>query len=149
MEDRALHAALDASREAEKKARAANMKVRNARQRARRVKLEKSICARLKLEELLEMLAQPNHSDEATEGKAHQRALSAVAAVLKLFAKERRNDFSPEAVAAFLNTPLFTPEIVAELVDALKASGDYKRILSEVRASPRRRHGLVNSLSDR
>jgi hypothetical protein len=90
------------------------------------------------------MLAEPNHSDDAAEGKAHQRAPSAVAAVLKLFAKERRNDFSPEAVAAFLNTPLFTPEIVAELVDSLKASGDYKRILSDAGTSPRRRHSLAN-----
>src|SRR5690242_3271342 len=65
---RDLHAALDASREAEKKARAANLTVRGARQRARRAKIEGSICARLKLEELLEGLAAPNHSDAAAEG---------------------------------------------------------------------------------
>jgi hypothetical protein len=131
---RHLHSALDASREAEKKALAARMQARETCRKAKRVRMENSIRVRLKLDDLLKVLAQLNSSDEAAEERAHQRALGSVAAVLKLFAKQKRNDFSPAAVAAFLNAPLFTPETVAELVNALKASGDYDRILSDASA---------------
>ena len=127
---RDLHAALDASREAVKKALAASKRVREVRRQANLVKIENSIRVQLKLEDLLTMLMQPNSSHEATDAKARQWALGSVAAVLKLFTKEKRNDFSPAAVAAFLNAPLFTQEVVAKLVDALKVSGDYDHILS-------------------
>ena len=127
---RDLHAALDASREAEKKAVAASKQVREARRQAKLVKIENSIRVQLKLDDLLKVVAQPNSSEEAAEARAHQRALGSVAVVLQLFAEEKRNDFSPAAVADFLNAPLFTPEIVAELIKSLKASGDYDRILS-------------------
>jgi hypothetical protein len=126
---RDLHNALDASREAEKKAIAARMQAHKACRKAKRVRIENSIRVRLKLDDLLKILVQPNSSDEVAEERAHDRALGSVAAVLKLFVKEKRNDFSPAVLAAFLNAPLFTPEKVAELVKLLRASGDYDRIL--------------------
>jgi hypothetical protein len=53
--------------------------------------------------------------------------------VLKLFATERRNDFSAQAIAGFLESPEHYPaEEVSELLDELRASGDYERIIGEV-----------------
>jgi hypothetical protein len=49
----------------------------------------------------------------------------------KLFAKQRRNDFSAEAIAAALESEHYPVELVAELLAELKADGDYDRIIAE------------------
>jgi hypothetical protein len=61
-----------------------------------------------------------------------QAARSAVASVLMLFAKERRNDMSAEAIAELINMPDDYPlEGIALALDQLRASGDYDRIVNE------------------
>jgi hypothetical protein len=64
--------------------------------------------------------------------KQRPRLLGVVAAYLKLFAKERRNDCSAEAITAAINKPEHYPlELITELLAELEASGDYDRILAE------------------
>jgi hypothetical protein len=62
-----------------------------------------------------------------------QRKLGAVAGFVKLFAKERRNDFSAAAIAAAMNGHYPVEDVVAVL-EELKASGDYDRIIAETSA---------------
>jgi hypothetical protein len=55
-----------------------------------------------------------------------------VAAFLKLFVKQRRNDFSAEAITAAIDDADHYPlELVTEALAKLKADGDYDRILAE------------------
>jgi hypothetical protein len=61
--------------------------------------------------------------------KRRQAQQMGVAGILKLFAMERRNDFSAEAIAALLDSPHYPVEEVAERLAELKASGDYDRII--------------------
>jgi hypothetical protein len=50
-----------------------------------------------------------------------------------LFAKERRNDMSAEAIADLINMPDNYPvEEIRLALDQLRASGDYDRIVNEV-----------------
>jgi hypothetical protein len=56
--------------------------------------------------------------------------------MLKLFAHQRRNDFSAEAIAARLpkvvrDTEQYPVEFVAEILDEFKASGDFDRLVAE------------------
>jgi hypothetical protein len=64
--------------------------------------------------------------------RREQAARSTVASVLMLFAKERRNDMSAEAIAKFLDTPDDYPaDEIAQALDQLRASGDYDLIVNE------------------
>jgi hypothetical protein len=64
--------------------------------------------------------------------QAMTAALRIVAAYLKLFVKQRRNDFSTEAITAAIDNPEHYPfELVADALAKLKADGDYSRILAE------------------
>ena len=57
--------------------------------------------------------------------------IKTVAAFLKLFAKEQRNDFSAEAITAVIDNPEQYPlELVRQALADLKASGDFDRILA-------------------
>jgi hypothetical protein len=57
--------------------------------------------------------------------------------VLKLFAEQRRNDMSAEAMAEFLAMPDNYPtEAIAHALDQLRATGDYDRIVSEATPLP-------------
>jgi hypothetical protein len=69
---------------------------------------------------------------QAEEAKRRHAGRATVAACIKHFVMERRNDFSAEAIAAMLDMPDAYPvEFVAEILDNLKASGDYDRIIAE------------------
>jgi len=61
-----------------------------------------------------------------------QATLKTTASVLMLFAKERRNDMSAEAIAELINMPDDYPiEEIRLALDQLHASGDYDRIVNE------------------
>jgi hypothetical protein len=65
------------------------------------------------------------------------RELDTVAGILKLFAQERRNDMSAEAIAEFLSNPYAYPvEAIASALEQLRASGDYDRIVNEATSPP-------------
>jgi phosphoglycolate phosphatase-like HAD superfamily hydrolase len=69
---------------------------------------------------------------QAKAAKAgRQRQRGAVAAVVKLFAKERRRDLGAAAIAAMLGPDRYPVELVPELLAELQARGDYDRIVAE------------------
>jgi|SoiMetStandDraft_5_1073268.scaffolds.fasta_scaffold742540_1 hypothetical protein len=66
--------------------------------------------------------------------------LGTLAGVLKLFAQQHRNDMSAQAMVEFMTAndfpamDEFTVEAVSELLEQLKASGDYDNIIAEANA---------------
>jgi hypothetical protein len=70
--------------------------------------------------------------DQTIPGTSRDEKRQGLAIFLKQMVEERRNDFSPAAIAAAMNWPKQYPvELVAELLAELKASGEYDRILAE------------------
>jgi hypothetical protein len=83
---------------------------------------------RMAREELADLyLAEQRHGD-AWHFKKMQVG---VAGALQLFLKQRRNDFSAEAIAQFFHdVPGYTVEAVSDAIEVMKQEGHYDRIMS-------------------
>jgi hypothetical protein len=125
--ERELHAALDEVRAAQKEATAAGRRARDARREVRLLPFRRQV----RLEMIVENARRMGEADTA---RHRQKALATVAGTLKFFASQGR-DVSAEAMAEFLKMPdVLAPALIAELLDELKASGDYDRIVEDGRA---------------
>jgi hypothetical protein len=128
---RKMHAAYDAAKAAHRKAVTATRKVREEdRKLKQKLKQQKADEER---ERLLDEITGHIYRQQQAAAR-RQGQLSSVAGCLKFLTRERRNDFSAEAIAALLDSEYYPVEEIAERLDELKASGDYDRILAEASA---------------
>jgi hypothetical protein len=98
---------------------------RDARRKVREQKAERE------RERLLDKIVGAAYR-KAEREKELTAAIKTVAAFLKLFTEQRRNDFSAEAITAAIDDAVGYPlELVTAALAELKASGDYDRILAE------------------
>ena len=98
---------------------------RDARRKVREQKAERE------RERLLDKIVGAAYR-KAEREKELTAAIKTVAAFLTLFTKQRRNDFSAEAITAAIDDAVRYPlELVTAALAELKASGDYDRILAE------------------
>jgi hypothetical protein len=123
-----MHEANDAHMAAHRESVAANRVIRE-RARARRQRR-----AAEERQRFIDQIVGAGYR-EAQAKAGRQRQRGAVAGFVKLFAKERRNDFSAEAIAAVLDSEHYPVAEVAERLAELKASGDYDRIIAEAQPS--------------
>jgi hypothetical protein len=125
--ERKWHRAHDARIAAEKRANAAQRELRDIRRRQREerraMQRKRAIAEALGMQMLEQMGLE--------EKRRRRKMLGSVAAVVGLFAKEGR-EIAAQAIADFLNMPQDYPcEAVAEMLDELKADGEYDRIVAE------------------
>jgi hypothetical protein len=119
------HSTMDDARAADKKARAAQGRRRAIRREEREKRAE---------QERERFVAETvGRATIKVQKQGEQRAVVAtVAGTLKLFVRERRNDMSAEAMAAFLDKPHFySADAIAAALEELRASGEYDRIVAE------------------
>ena len=119
------HVTMDDARAADKKARAAQGRRRAIRREEREKRAE---------QERERFVAETvGRATIKVQKQGEQRAVVAtVAGTLKLFVRERRNDMSAEAMAAFLDKPHFySADAIAAALEELRASGEYDRIVAE------------------
>jgi hypothetical protein len=121
---RAMHAAYDDTKAAHRKLVEATRAARDERRKLREQKKEQE--RQRFLDEVTGRIYRQQQEDRQRQGQ-----LSTVAGCIKLFAKERRNDFSAEAIAALLDSPHYPVEDVAERLAELKTSGDFDRIIAD------------------
>jgi hypothetical protein len=140
--DRQLHAEMDEAIAASKRVRAARLAVYHdparvaAREQRRKQREEQE--AKRKERQWFEAIGRFE-----TAQYRYKRVGMAVAGALKLFAHQRRNDMSAEAIAAFFNRrsideaspeDRYSVEDIAAELQALREYGDYERIIAEGQA---------------
>jgi hypothetical protein len=101
---------------------------REVRERARERRQRKAAEERQRLVD--QMIGAGYRKAQAKAGRQRQRG--ALAAAVKLFAKERRRDLGAAAIATMLRYPV---DLVTALLDELKASGDFDRIVAAAGAA--------------
>jgi hypothetical protein len=122
---RRYHDAVDAHIAAGKEAVAATREYRDLKRAQRQKQTDKE------RERIVAEIVGRAYLTEQKKQREHATCKTA-ASVLMLFAKERRNDMSAEAIAEFLNMPGdYPPEEIAQALDQLRASGDYDLIVNE------------------
>jgi ribosomal protein L22 len=120
-----VHAAYDEAKAAHQKYVVA---ARKAREAGRKVREQKAEEARERLlNEIVGAAYRKAEREQRLTG-----AVRSVAGCLKYMLRERRNDFSAEAITALINRPDSYPlELVTEALAKLKADSAYDRILAE------------------
>jgi hypothetical protein len=119
----ALASSRAASREVSRTSRAARAAKRDLKLFKVKDKLRRTIEAEMQLKQIFDPVYQ---EAQGLLLRRRQKQRGVVAAALKLFVDERRNDMSASAIAAYLDWPV---EDVERALGQLRASGHYDRIL--------------------